>query len=71
MQKEQMYGHEKFVCVWNTSMDEFTTEIHGTDFFIKDNGYSEDDIQEVTDLLISESVELSHPGQAHYVMRIA
>jgi len=70
MEKNQMYGHEKFVCVWNTSTDEFVTELHGADFFNKDNGYSEEDIECINDLLISESVDVSCQTQAHYVMRI-
>jgi hypothetical protein len=71
MQKDQMYGHEQFICVWNTSQHTFFTEIHGSDFFCKENGYSEDDIESVTDLLISESVDISGPTQTHYVMRVA
>ena len=27
------FGHEKFVCVWNTSTDTFVTEIHSAEFF--------------------------------------
>jgi hypothetical protein len=71
MEKNKMYGHEQFVCVWNVSTDEFTTEIHGSDFFNHDNGYSDDDIKYVTDLFIGESTDISGPTQAHYVMRIA
>lgn len=71
MDKNQMYGHEQFVCVWNVSTDEFVTEIHGTDFFCSDNGYSADDIAYVTDLLIGESTDISGPTQAHYVLRVA
>ena len=71
MQKDQFYGHEQFVCVWRTAQDTFTTEIHGVDFFTNENGYSSADIEEIADLLISESADLSAPTQAHYVMRIA
>jgi hypothetical protein len=71
MEKNQMYGHEQFVCVWNVSTDEFVTEIHGVGFFSSDNGYSADDIAYVTDLLIGESTDISGPTQAHYVLRVA
>ena len=71
MEKNKMYGHEQFVCVWNVSTDEFTTEIHGSDFFNHDNGYRDDDIKYVTDLFIGESTDISGATQAHYVMRIA
>lgn len=71
MQKNQMYGHEQFVCVWNVATDKFVTEIHGADFFSHDNGYSDDDIEYVTDLLIGESTDISGPTQAHYVLRVA
>jgi hypothetical protein len=70
MQKNQMYGHEQFVCVWNVSTDKFVTEIHDGSFFNKDNGYSADDIECVTDLLIGESTDISGPTQAHYVLRV-
>jgi hypothetical protein len=65
------FGHEKFVCVWNTSKGEFTTEIHGADFFCADNGYFDDDIEKLANLLISESADISGLTQTHYVMRIA
>jgi hypothetical protein len=71
MQKNQMYGHEQFVCVWNVSTDQFITELHDANFFNADNGYSADDIESITDLLIGESADISGPTQAHYVMRVA
>lgn len=71
MQKLELYGHEQFVCVWRTAQDTFSIEIHGADFFTPENGYSSADVEEITDLLISESADLSGPTQAHYVMRIA
>jgi len=71
MEKNKMYGHEQYVCVWNVSTDEFVTEMHSADFFNHDNGYSDDDIKYVTDLFIGESTDISGPTQAHYVMRIA
>jgi hypothetical protein len=71
MDKNQMYGHEQFICYWNVSPDKHVTEIHGADYFTKENGYSSDDIEAVTDLLISESTDISGPTQPHYVMRIA
>lgn len=75
MQKNQMYGHEQFVCVWNVAWNvadnKFVTEIHDAQFFNHENGYSDDDIQYVSDLLIGESTDISGPTQSHYVMRIA
>ncbi len=72
MKETTFFGHEQFVCVWDTSTNGFITEIHGVEFFTnKDHGYSEDDIETLANLLISESADLSTATQAHYVMRIA
>jgi hypothetical protein len=65
----QFYKHERFVCYWNA--DKGITEVHGSDFFTRDNGYSEEDIYTVSQLLIGESADLSAPMQEHYVMRVA
>jgi hypothetical protein len=64
------FGHEKFVCVWDTSTGEFITEIHGADFFCADNGYSAEDIEILANIHISESADISGLTQTHYVMRI-
>lgn len=65
------FGHEQFVCYWRTGMDNHVTEIHGADFFCADNGYSEEDIETLANIHISESADISSPTQEHYVMRIA
>jgi hypothetical protein len=70
MRETELFGHEQFVCYWRTGMDDHVTEIHGADFFSSDNGYSESDIETLANLLISESADLSHPTQNHYVLRI-
>lgn len=70
MRETELFGHEKFVCYWCTGIDMHITEIHGADFFTKDNGYGEDDIETLANLLISESADLSHPTQVHYVLRV-
>lgn len=64
------FGHEKFVCYWRCGMDDHVTEIHDAGFFTLDNGYSEEDIETLANIHISESADLSHPTQEHYVMRI-
>ena len=71
MNELTFFGHEQFICYWNTAPDEHVTEIHGADFFTKENGYSGDDIETLANLLISESADISGPTQEHYVMRIA
>jgi hypothetical protein len=71
MKETTFFGHEQFVCVWDTSTNGFITEIHPAGFFIKDNGYSEDDIETLANLRISESADISGATQLHYVMRIA
>ena len=70
MKKTELYGHEKFVCYWRTGMDDHVVELHDANFFTKDNGYSQDDIETLANLLITESADLSQPTQQHYVMRI-
>jgi hypothetical protein len=65
------FGHEQFVCYWRIGIDDHVCEIHGADFFTQDNGYSEEDIETLANIHISESADLSHPTQEHYVMRIA
>jgi hypothetical protein len=71
MKETSLFGHEKFVCYWRTGVDSHITEIHNADFFTKDNGYSEDDIEILANILIGESADLSQITQQHYVMRIA
>jgi hypothetical protein len=71
MKETTFFGHEQFVCVWNTSTNGFITEIHGADFFCADNGYSEEDIETLANIHISESADISGATQTHYVMRIA
>lgn len=70
MKETELFGHEKFVCYWRTGMDDHVVEMHDANFFTKDNGYSQDDIETLANLLITESADLSHPVQQHYVMRI-
>jgi hypothetical protein len=72
MRETELFGHEKFVCYWRTGMDDHVVEIHDADFFKPDNGYSEDDIETLANLLISESADLSFGaiGQQHYVLRV-
>jgi len=71
MRETTFFGHEQFICYWRTGVDNHVTEIHGTDFFTGENGYSEDDIETLANIHISESADLSGPTQEHYVMRIA
>ena len=66
--EENLYGREKFVCYWDTTPP--TVELRSADYFTKDNGYSESDIEELANLLIGESADLSAPTQNHYVMRV-
>jgi hypothetical protein len=65
------FGHEKFLCYWRTGTDNHVAEIHGADFFCADNGYSDEDIETLANIHISESADISGPTQTHYVMRIA
>jgi hypothetical protein len=52
-------------------VDNHVCEIHGADFFCADNGYSDEDIETLANIHISESADISGPTQEHYVMRIA
>lgn len=70
MRETELFGHEIFVCYWRTGMDDHVVEIHGADFFNEDNGYRPDDIEQLANLLIGESADLSHPTQEHYVLRV-
>jgi hypothetical protein len=70
MRETTFFGHEQFICYWRTGVHNHVAEIHGADFFTKDNGYSEDDIETLANLLISEAADISGPTQEHYVMRI-
>ena len=65
------FGHEQFICYWRMGIDDHVCEIHGTDFFTQDNGYSEDDVETLANIHIGESADISGPTQVHYVMRIA
>ncbi len=58
----------KFLCFWDCTPA--VIETHDADFFCKDNGYSESDIETVSDLTIGESADLSAGTQTHYVLRI-
>jgi hypothetical protein len=71
MRETELFGHEQFVCYWVTGIDAHVIEIHAADFFTSDNGYSEEDIETLANLLISESADISGPTQQHYVMRIS
>jgi hypothetical protein len=70
MKETELYGHEQFICYWRTGVDDHVTEIHGAEFFCAENGYRPDDVETLANLLISESADLSHPTQEHYVLRI-
>jgi len=71
MRETELFGHEEFICFWRLGAgDKYIIETHDADFFTKENGYSESDIEILANTLISESADLSRPGQEHYVMRI-
>jgi hypothetical protein len=70
MRETELFGHEKFVCYWRTGIDAHVHEIHGADFFTSDNGYSESDIEILSNIHIGESADISGPTQEHYVLRI-
>lgn len=61
--------NRKFVCFWNTAPE--TVEMQPRSFFNADNGYRPDDIEQIGDLMLGESLDLSDGiSQTHYVMRV-
>jgi len=59
----------KFVCYWDAK--DGITETQPREFFCEFNGYRPDDIAQVDDLMVGESLNLSDGiSQRHYVMRV-
>lgn len=70
MREAQLFGHEQFICFWETGEDSHVIEIHNADFFNHENGYTDSDIETLANTLIGESADLSAVTQVHYLLRI-
>jgi hypothetical protein len=58
-----------YVCYWSTAPD--VIERQPIEFFNADNGYHADDVAEIDDLLLGESIDLSDGmTQNHFIMRV-
>jgi hypothetical protein len=63
-------GTRKYVCFWSTTPT--TVEIHPIEFFSAEDGYRPDDIAEIDNLMLGESIDLSDGiTQNHFIMRVA
>jgi hypothetical protein len=61
--------NKKYVCYWGEGYDN-NTDIVDLDFFFPERGYSQEDIQAVTNLAVGVAVNLSDPSGTHYVLRV-
>lgn len=66
-----MDTEKQFICSWDTlTYVGNSVQLHGTQFFTEDNGYSKEDIERINNLNIGEFYYPIDIDKSHVVVRV-
>lgn len=71
--EQYSYDTKEYECFWGEGYrhdNRSTLAWHDIDFFREDNGYQADDIEDIKNLDINESINLSCVTGEHWVRRV-